>query len=102
MRHKKWEPMLEPDIVVYNAVLNACVPLHQWKGISWVFDQLRKTGLRPNGATYGLAMEVLIIIDIFTRTMFQSSYFQSKAAIAICYKMLITSDFKALDVRQCI
>ncbi|XP_039054249.1 pentatricopeptide repeat-containing protein At5g67570, chloroplastic-like, partial [Hibiscus syriacus] len=60
MRHKKWEPMLEPDIVVYNAVLNACVPLHQWKGISWVFDQLRKTGLRPNGATYGLAMEVML------------------------------------------
>lgn len=39
-------------------VLNACVPTQQWKGVSWVFEQLRKCGLKPNGATYGLAMEV--------------------------------------------
>ncbi|KAJ0040128.1 hypothetical protein Pint_27880 [Pistacia integerrima] len=58
MRRKNWDPILEPDIVVYNAVLNACVPSHQWKGVFWVFKQLRKSGLKPNGATYGLAMEV--------------------------------------------
>lgn len=39
-------------------VLNACVPSHEWKAVSWVFSQLRKSGLKPNGATYGLAMEV--------------------------------------------
>ena len=96
MRFKNWDPVLEPDIVVYNAVrqhfyvlfvqhfdvqidprcvwfsnifiilsnaqkvLNACVPTHQWKGVSWVFKQLRACGLKPNGATYGLAMEVAI------------------------------------------
>lgn len=85
-RHKNWNPVLEPDLVVYNAVrhhlylphsilqkrqkqvsflglmiqvLNACVPSHQWKGAYWVFEQIRKSGLKPNGATYGLAMEVI-------------------------------------------
>lgn len=58
-------------------VLNACVPLHQWKGVSWVFEQLRKSGLRPSGATYGLAMEVLIIHDMCTCAMVQASYFWS-------------------------
>lgn len=27
--------------------------------MSWVFQQLRESGLKPNGATYGLAMEVI-------------------------------------------
>lgn len=27
--------------------------------MSWVFNQLSKSGLKPNGATYGLAMEVI-------------------------------------------
>lgn len=40
-------------------LLNACAQSHQWKGVSWVFNQLRKSGLKPNGATYGLAMEVI-------------------------------------------
>ncbi|KAF9600682.1 hypothetical protein IFM89_011353 [Coptis chinensis] len=56
-RSKDWDPCLEPDVVVYNAVLNACVPSRQWKGVSWVMEQMRKSGLQPNGATYGLAME---------------------------------------------
>ncbi|XP_025014237.2 pentatricopeptide repeat-containing protein At5g67570, chloroplastic isoform X1 [Ricinus communis] len=60
MCYKRWDPVLEPDIVIYNAVLNACVPTQQWKGVAWVFEQLRKSGLKPNGATYGLAMEVML------------------------------------------
>ncbi|CAK7339749.1 unnamed protein product [Dovyalis caffra] len=60
MFHKKWDPVLEPDLVIYNAILNACVPSQQWKGVSWVFQQLRRSGLKPNGATYGLAMEVML------------------------------------------
>lgn len=31
---------------------------HQWKGVFWVFEKIRSSGLKPNGATYGLAMEV--------------------------------------------
>ena len=49
---------LQPDIVVFNSALNACVPSHQWKAVSWVFEQLKKGGLQTNGATYGLAIEV--------------------------------------------
>ncbi|CAI0405529.1 unnamed protein product [Linum tenue] len=60
MRKKDWDLCLEPDLVIYNAVLNACIPSQQWKGASWVFEQLRKGGLKPNGATYGLAMEVIL------------------------------------------
>ncbi|KAF6159742.1 hypothetical protein GIB67_030000 [Kingdonia uniflora] len=59
-RRKNWDPCLEPDVVVFNAVVNACVSSHQWKGVAWVLDQMRKSGLKPNGATYGLAMEVML------------------------------------------
>ncbi|XP_039032040.1 pentatricopeptide repeat-containing protein At5g67570, chloroplastic isoform X2 [Hibiscus syriacus] len=91
MRHKKWEPMLEPDLVVYNAVLNACVSLHQWKGVLWAFEQLRKSGLRPNGATYGLAMEVMLhsgkydLVHEFFRKMKRSG----EALTALTYKVLV-------------
>ena len=29
---------LQPDIVMFNSALNACVPSHQWKAVSWVFE----------------------------------------------------------------
>lgn len=45
-----------------SQILNACVPSRQWKAVSWVFIELRKLGLRPNGATYGLAMEVIMFL----------------------------------------
>ncbi|KAL4019961.1 hypothetical protein IC575_018724 [Cucumis melo] len=57
---KSWDPAVEPDLVIYNAILNACIPTLEWKGVYWVFTQLRKSGLRPNGATYGLSMEVML------------------------------------------
>lgn len=47
-------------------VLNACVPSCQWRGVFWVFEQLRKNGLKPNGASYGLAMEVVHTFFPFT------------------------------------
>lgn len=47
-------------------VLNACVPTtHHWKGVSWVFEQLRKSGLKANSATYGLAMEVYNFLFVY-------------------------------------
>lgn len=55
-----WDPRLEPDVVVYNAVLNACVPWKQWKGAFWVLQQMRQSGFKPSSATYGLAMEVML------------------------------------------
>eukprot|EP00252_Welwitschia_mirabilis_P018813 TRINITY_DN4208_c0_g1_i2.p1 TRINITY_DN4208_c0_g1~~TRINITY_DN4208_c0_g1_i2.p1 ORF type:complete len:826 (-),score=151.81 TRINITY_DN4208_c0_g1_i2:256-2733(-) len=55
-----WKYQLEPDIVVYNAVLNACVPCQQWEGVFWVLEQMRQHGIKPTSATYGLAMEVML------------------------------------------
>ncbi|XP_057491695.1 pentatricopeptide repeat-containing protein At5g67570, chloroplastic isoform X1 [Actinidia eriantha] len=91
MRRKNWDPCLQPDVVVFNAVLNALVPSHQWKGVSWVFEQLRKNGLRPNGATYGLAMEVMLrsgkfdLVHEFFRKMRRSG----EAPKALTYKVLV-------------
>lgn len=55
-------------------MLNACVPSKQWKGVSWVFKQLRKSGLKPNGATYGLAMEVITGLQHLTSNNLSSVY----------------------------
>lgn len=39
-------------------VINACAPHRQWKGVGWVFQQMKSQGIGPNSATYGLAIEV--------------------------------------------
>lgn len=57
--------LIDPDSFNYFQILNACVPSKQWKSVSWVFKQLRKGGLRPNGATYGLAMEVNTGLQVY-------------------------------------
>ncbi|XP_030538973.1 pentatricopeptide repeat-containing protein At5g67570, chloroplastic [Rhodamnia argentea] len=90
-RRKNWDPVLEPDLVVYNAVLNACVPSHQWKGVSWVFEQLRKSGLKPNGATYGLAMEVMLQCGKYdlVHDLFRKMKRSREALRAISYKVLV-------------
>lgn len=90
-RRKNWDPVLEPDLVVYNAVLNACVPSHQWKGVSWVFEQLRKSGLKPNGATYGLAMEVMLQCGKYdlVHDLFRKMKRSGEALSAITYKVLV-------------
>ncbi|KAI3766913.1 hypothetical protein L2E82_16992 [Cichorium intybus] len=35
---QKWDPQLEPDIIVYNAVLHACVRQKNLEGAFWVFQ----------------------------------------------------------------
>ncbi|ESW03480.2 hypothetical protein PHAVU_011G017600 [Phaseolus vulgaris] len=56
---ESWDPRLEPDSVVYHAVLNACVKQKQWEGAFWVLQQLKKQGQQPSATTYGLVMEVM-------------------------------------------
>ncbi|CAL5211923.1 unnamed protein product [Lathyrus oleraceus] len=56
---ENWDLRLEPDIIVYNAVLNACVNGKQWEGAFWVLQQLKKQNIQPSAATYGLVMEVM-------------------------------------------
>ncbi|XP_031483069.1 pentatricopeptide repeat-containing protein At5g67570, chloroplastic [Nymphaea colorata] len=60
MHRKDWNRCLEPDVVVYNSVLNACATHKQWKGALWVLEKLKHNGLKPSSATYGLAMEVML------------------------------------------
>ncbi|KAF3792498.1 Pentatricopeptide repeat-containing protein [Nymphaea thermarum] len=60
MHRRDWNRCLEPDVVVYNSVLNACATHKQWKGALWVLEKLRHNGLKPSSATYGLAMEVML------------------------------------------
>ncbi|XXG68553.1 hypothetical protein AAC387_Pa06g1611 [Persea americana] len=58
---EKWDPRLEPDAVVYNAVLNACVQQKQWEGAFWVLQQLKQRWIQPSSTTYGLVMEVMLV-----------------------------------------
>ncbi|XP_062206485.1 pentatricopeptide repeat-containing protein At1g30610, chloroplastic [Phragmites australis] len=58
---QKWDPRLEPDLIVYNAVLNACVQQKQWEGAFWVLQQLKEKNIRPTNTTYGLVMEVMLV-----------------------------------------
>ncbi|KAL3688636.1 hypothetical protein R1sor_014945 [Riccia sorocarpa] len=66
LKNIKWDLKLEnygvldPDLVIFNAVLNACVPHKEWKCALWVLDEIRKKKLRPNSASYGLAIEVMV------------------------------------------
>ncbi|XVE82943.1 hypothetical protein DITRI_Ditri16bG0045700 [Diplodiscus trichospermus] len=104
MRRKNWDPVLEPDLVVYNAVLNACVPLHQWKGVSWVFKQLRKSGLRPNGATYGLAMEVMLQSGKYdlVHELFKKMKRSGEALRALTYRVLVKAFWEEGKINEAV
>ncbi|KAL3346339.1 hypothetical protein AABB24_024999 [Solanum stoloniferum] len=104
LRRKNWDPVLQPDLVVYNAVLNACVQSRQWKGVFWVFEQLRKNGLKPNGPSYGLAMEVMLqsgkyeLVHEFFGKMKRSG----EALKALSYKVLVKSFWEKGRVNEAI
>ncbi|XP_059437637.1 pentatricopeptide repeat-containing protein At1g30610, chloroplastic [Corylus avellana] len=88
----KWDPRLEPDIVVYNAVLNACVQRKQWEGAFWVLQQLKQQGQHPSSTTYGLVMEVMFacgkynLVHDFFRKLKKSSI-----PNALTYKVLVNT-----------
>jgi pentatricopeptide repeat protein len=104
LRQKNWDPVLEPDLVVYNAILNACVPTLQWKAVSWVFVELRKNGLRPNGATYGLAMEVMLESGKFDRVhdFFRKMKSSGEAPKAITYKVLVRALWREGKIEEAV
>nr|GMC62709.1 pentatricopeptide repeat-containing protein At5g67570, chloroplastic [Ipomoea batatas] len=104
MRRKNWDPVLLPDIVVYNAVLNACVPSRQWRGVFWVFQQLRKNNLKPTGATYGLAMEVMLQSGKYdlVHEFFEKMKRSGNAVKAITYKVLVKTFWEEGKVNEAI
>ncbi|AEE31250.1 pentatricopeptide (PPR) repeat-containing protein [Arabidopsis thaliana] len=92
---EKWDPRLEPDVVVYNAVLNACVQRKQWEGAFWVLQQLKQRGQKPSPVTYGLIMEVMLacekynLVHEFFRKMQKSSI-----PNALAYRVLVNTLWK--------
>ncbi|KAE9614240.1 putative tetratricopeptide-like helical domain, pentacotripeptide-repeat region of PRORP [Lupinus albus] len=104
MHNKNWDPVIEPDLVIYNAVLNACVPSKRWKGVSWVFKQLKKSGLKPNGATYGLAMEVMLESGKYdlVHELFEKMTRSGEVPEALTYKVLVKTFWRQGKVDEAV
>lgn len=104
MHQRNWDPILQPDIVVFNSVLNACVPSHQWKAVSWVFEQLKKGGLKANSATYGLAMEVMLHSKKYdlVHELFEKMKMSGESPKALTYKVLVRTFWEEGEVDEAI
>ncbi|XVF84102.1 hypothetical protein PTKIN_Ptkin16aG0547700 [Pterospermum kingtungense] len=91
----KWDPRLEPDIVVYNAVLNACARRKHWEGAFWVLQQLKQQHLQPSTTTYGLVMEVMFECDKFNLVHeFFRKIQKSSLPNALTYRVLVNTLWK--------
>ncbi|XP_019160873.1 PREDICTED: pentatricopeptide repeat-containing protein At1g30610, chloroplastic isoform X2 [Ipomoea nil] len=92
---EKWDPRLEPDNIIYNAVLNACVNCKNWEGALWVLQQLKQQGQQPSSVTYGLVMEVMLACGKYNLV---HDYFiklqKSCIPSALTYKVLINTLWK--------
>lgn len=89
---EKWDPRLEPDIIVYNAVLNACVRRKQWEGAFWVLQQLKQQSQKPSITTYGLVMEVMFVCGKYN-LVHEFFWKVQKSSIpnALTYKVLVNT-----------
>ncbi|XP_076950938.1 pentatricopeptide repeat-containing protein At5g67570, chloroplastic-like [Bidens hawaiensis] len=103
-KRKNWDPVLQPDLVVYNAVLNACTLTGDWKGVPWVFDELRRSGLKPSGATYGLAMEVMLASGKYelVHEYFEKMKKSGNTPKALTYKVLVKAFSKEGKVNEAV
>ncbi|CAL4955197.1 unnamed protein product [Urochloa decumbens] len=89
---QNWDPRLEPDLIVYNAVLNACVQQKQWEGAFWVLQQLKEKNLRPTNTTYGLVMEVMLACGKYNLVYeFFNKVEKSSIPGALNYKVLVNA-----------
>ncbi|XP_022743626.1 pentatricopeptide repeat-containing protein At1g30610, chloroplastic isoform X4 [Durio zibethinus] len=99
----KWDPRLEPDIVVYNAVLNACARRKEWEGAFWVLQQLKQQHLQPSTSTYGLVMEVMFecgkynLVHEFFRKIEKSSI-----PNALTYRVLVNTLWKEGKIHEAV
>ncbi|KAK9066999.1 hypothetical protein SSX86_014323 [Deinandra increscens subsp. villosa] len=103
-KRKNWDPVLQPDLVVYNAVLNACTLSGEWKGVSWIFEELRRSGLKPNGATYGLAMEVMLASGKYelVHEYFEKMKKSGNTPKALTYKVLVKAFSQEGKVKEAV
>ncbi|XP_031500237.1 pentatricopeptide repeat-containing protein At1g30610, chloroplastic [Nymphaea colorata] len=92
---EKWDPCLEPDLVVYNAVLNACVRRKNWEGAFWVLQQLKQQGMQPSNTTYGLVMEVMLTCGKYKLVHeFFHKVDKSSVLNALTYRVLVNTLWK--------
>ncbi|CAI0546073.1 unnamed protein product [Linum tenue] len=90
-----WDPTLEPDVVIYNAVLNACVKRKQWEGAFWVLQQLKEQNQKPSTATYGLVMEVMFACEKYNLVHeFFRKLQKSSLPNALAYRVLVNTLWK--------
>ncbi|KAJ4823319.1 hypothetical protein Tsubulata_001476 [Turnera subulata] len=85
MPHRNWKTVLEPDLVIYNA-------------------QLRKSGLKPNGASYGLAMEVMLSAGKYdlVHELFRKMNRSGQAPKALTYKVLVRTLWEEAKVNEAV
>uniref|UniRef100_A0ACD5VPK3 Uncharacterized protein n=1 Tax=Avena sativa TaxID=4498 RepID=A0ACD5VPK3_AVESA len=89
---QNWDPQLEPDLIVYNAVLNSCVQQKQWEGTFWVLQQLKEKNIRPTNTTYGLVMEVMLVCGKYNLVYeFFDRVKQKSIPGALNYKVLVNA-----------
>ncbi|KAK9088124.1 hypothetical protein Scep_027206 [Stephania cephalantha] len=99
----RWNPLLEPDEIIYNAVLNACARRQQWEGAFWVLQQLKQQGLQPSSTTYGLVMEVMFesgkysLVHEFFRKVEKSSI-----PNALNYRVLVNTLWREDKVNEAV
>ncbi|KAK2975290.1 hypothetical protein RJ640_022739 [Escallonia rubra] len=100
---EKWDPRLEPDIVVYNAVLNACVRRKNWEGAFWVLQQIKQRGQQPSSTTYGLVMEVMFVCGKYNLVHeFFKKVQKSSIPNALTYKVLMNTHWREGKVDEAI
>lgn len=100
---EKWDPCLEPDIVVYNAVLNACVKREKWEGAFWVLQQLKEQGHELSSTTYGLVMEVMLVCGKYNLVHdFFRKMQKSCIPNALTYKVLLNAFWKEGEIDNAI
>ncbi|ERN07656.1 pentatricopeptide repeat-containing protein At1g30610, chloroplastic [Amborella trichopoda] len=91
----KWDPRLEPDLVIYNAVLNACVQQKQWEGAFWVLQQLKQRNIQPSSTTCGLVMEVMLACEKYSLVYeFFKKVEKSSVPNTLTYKVLVNALWK--------
>ncbi|KAK1666381.1 hypothetical protein QYE76_054540 [Lolium multiflorum] len=89
---QNWDPRLEPDLTVYNAVLNSCVQQKQWEGTFWVLQQLKEKNIRPTNTTYGLVMEAMLVCGKYNLVYeFFDRVKQKSIPGALNYKVLVNA-----------
>ncbi|KAK3030873.1 hypothetical protein RJ639_037330 [Escallonia herrerae] len=100
---EKWDPRLEPDIVVYNAVLNACIRRKNWEGAFWVLQQIKQRGQQPSSATYGLVMEVMFVCGKYNLVHeFFKKVQKSSIPNALTYKVLVNTHWREGKVDEAV